>query len=287
MNDRRVQSRYFLSATCVLALAFLSSVEAQTPADSFPVDSREFRDTDIPQRTGGHHPSPAAEEVTAEELKRLQPADTAIGHQLEQAGIPLSTANRPRTTATDDLGTGTPIARNTEHPQETTSGATKGTLIGNKRDRSAGGWFSLRDFLPLAVVLALILALAWIIKRYRPAQAMLGGGGVLEVVARLPVSSKQTLLLVRMGRQLVLLGQSQDRLTMLTELHEPEQVSSIIGETASRTDRSLSHEFARTFESESALYERDLDLDPAEQARGHVHALVDRVRHWKRSREVA
>jgi flagellar biosynthetic protein FliO len=285
MRDRWSHHRLVLAAACVVVS--LSAASAQTDHDPISAgDSQAQPASDVLPLSGGASLASERQEVTAEELRSLRPAATLIDDKPEQAGEPLSAANRPRSTTSSLNEAEMPIARNPS-PETAAAASDQARVVAKDRDKAAGGWFSFSDFLPLGVVLSLILALAWIIRRYRPARAMLGGGGVLEVVARLPVSSKQTLLLVRMGRQLVLLGQSQDQVTMLTEVNDPEEVSSIIGEAVSRTNRSLSHEFAETFESESALYERDLDLDPAEQARGHVRSLVNRVRQLARSREVA
>lgn len=282
MRDNHAYPRLLFTAAGVLAC--LVRVQAQSGRDDLPTaDSRHNVSAEVVTSQGeGSLPS-ERQEVTAEELRSLRPA-TLLNEQPDEGGEPLSAANSPRSTAYPNEA-GVPIARPSGQDSAGPADADQGKVVAKDRERSAGGWFALKDFLPLTVVLALILALAWIIKRYRPTQAMLGGGGVLEVVARLPVSSKQTLLLVRMGRQVVLLGQSQDTLSMLAEVNDPEEVSTLIGEVVSRTNRSLSHEFAEAFESESTLYEDD--LDPAEEARGHVRSLLNRVRRLSRSREVA
>lgn len=284
MHARHAHRSCLVAVIC--ALVSLSVLNAQNTLETEATrGAGETSPHDVLQLSGGPSLPSTSHEVTAEELKSLRPAATPIGDGIEQPGEPLSAANSPRSTSSSRTDSHKPIARPSEPQPSGSSPETTGQLVARQRNASGGSWFSIRDFLPLAIVLALIFALAWIIRRFKPAQAMLGGGGVLEVVARLPVSGKQTLLLVRMGRQLVLLGQSQDSLTMLSEVNDPEEVAAIIGEAVSRTNQSLSHEFADTFESEATLYEHD--LDPAERARGHVSSLINRVRQLTRTREVA
>ncbi len=233
-------------------------------------------------------------ELTAEELKHLRPPPVLLPDSMDRVNPDASSS--PHLDSGEAPSVPETPGRTIKRPSETSppspisqdqGEAGQKEVANNRTDPEATSWFSVQDLLPLAIVLLLILSLAWIIKRYKPAQAILGGGGVLEIVARLPISTKQTLLLVKIGRQLVLLGQSQDNISMLGSVSDPHEVSMIVGEVISRSPGSLSQEFKETFESEAYLYGRGDEDDPAEEARSHVQGLLSRVRQLTGMRDVA
>lgn len=151
-------------------------------------------------------------------------------------------------------------------------------------ERSLGSW-SIWDSLPLLAVLALIGGVALVIKRSMPARRMLGGGGVLLVLARLPLSAKQSLMLVKMGRQLILLGVSPDRIHALNVVTDPDQVAAMIGEVASNKKDSMSQVFSQAISEESKAYAASEEDAPAvPSASGQVKGLLDKVRGLARGR---
>ena len=155
------------------------------------------------------------------------------------------------------------------------------------RAGETGSW-SLRDFLPLASVVALILIAAWVVKRSMPARRLLTGSGVLEIVARTPLSGKQTLVLVRMGPGLLLLGATPDRISRLGSVKDPEQVALMLGEIESTKPGSISETFTRSFNDESLAYSPEATgQDQAARASGPVRGLLDKVRQFRKKREVA
>jgi len=144
------------------------------------------------------------------------------------------------------------------------------------------------DALPLAVVLALIAGIALLVKKYIPVKRILTGAGVLDVVARLPLSSKQSLVLVRMGRRLVLVGVSPEGLTRLDVVEDPEQVAAIAGEVASRREDSMSRAFADALGGETNVYtDTAAGEDTSAAAGGAVRNLLDKVRRLTQQREPA
>lgn len=135
------------------------------------------------------------------------------------------------------------------------------------------GW----EVLPLAVVVGLILGVAWVIKRFMPGSRMLTGAGVMEIVARLPLSGKQSLLLVKVGRRLILLGVSAERITALDVLDDPEQTALLLGEAASRRPDSISQAFADAFGRETHQY-MEHDSPSSDASWGAVRGLLEKVR---------
>ena len=90
-----------------------------------------------------------------------------------------------------------------------------------------------RTLAALAVVVVLILAARIMLKRFGPVSGP-RRREVLDVLARATVSSRHQLLLVRVGRRVVLVGQSPSSLAALSEVTDAEEAAALI-EAASRS----------------------------------------------------
>lgn len=80
--------------------------------------------------------------------------------------------------------------------------------------------------LKLAVLLALIVAAAWVVKRVRRVGHR--GGQALEIIDVLPVGPKERILLVRAGATRILVGSTPGGLRTLHRMDEPASFSSEI-----------------------------------------------------------
>jgi flagellar biosynthetic protein FliO len=181
------------------------------------------------------------------------------------------------------------IARtsNAERPASVPLRPSEAKDVGRSR-RNTASW-SATDVWPLLSVLALILVLAWIVKRALPGRRVFAGSGVMEVLSRTPLSNKQSLVLVRMGRRLLLLGVTGDEMHTLCLVEDPDQVAMLVGEAASGRPGSMTQAFARTLVEEHRAYEDDA-VEEAEQSSetgGQVRSLLDKVRHLASRRNVA
>ncbi|MRI33116.1 flagellar biosynthetic protein FliO [Endozoicomonas sp. OPT23] len=76
--------------------------------------------------------------------------------------------------------------------------------------------------LPLAMVIGLIFALAWLVKRFHPGTPGMGKG--VQVLANTPLSSQARVCLVRVGGKDVLLGVTNQQVSRLLVLEETEEV---------------------------------------------------------------
>lgn len=96
----------------------------------------------------------------------------------------------------------------------------------NFRAEKGSPWYR-SAFCSLAVVLLLVGGAFWAVRRWVPA-ARSSGSTALQVVARIPVSPKQTLALVHFGRRFVLVGVSPDRLEALAQVTQPDEVADLL-----------------------------------------------------------
>jgi flagellar biosynthetic protein FliO len=155
------------------------------------------------------------------------------------------------------------------------------------RQNAAKSFWQIGDFMPLAIVLALVLGAAWAVKRYLPARRLVMGSGVLEVVARLPLSPKQSLVLVKMGQRMVLVGVTPERVNSVCLVDDPEQVAELTGRIASQARDSSAHEFGQSLDEQADTFDSGedgggLEMHPSPAA-GGVRGLLEKVRRLSRS----
>lgn len=87
---------------------------------------------------------------------------------------------------------------------------------------SGGGGSLVRTFVGLAIVLAVIYGLYWVLKQVKASRESAASGDGLESVATIPLGSNRSLHLVRAGRELVLLGVSEQSVVPIRAYSEDE-----------------------------------------------------------------
>jgi flagellar protein FliO/FliZ len=92
----------------------------------------------------------------------------------------------------------------------------------------------------LALVIALLLALATLFRRARAAQRAANPGPRLETLDRMDLGTRRELRLVRAGDRVLVVGITDERIELLSELEEAESEAP----RASVTERSLLHAVA-------------------------------------------
>lgn len=157
-----------------------------------------------------------------------------------------------------------------------------------------------RTLLALGGVLLLIIALAWVFKRVARATGGLSGSlgaggrapaGVVEVLARYPLASRHTLVVLRFDRRVLLCSltggsrSSGAGMTVLTELDDPEDVASILVKTRDEAGESIARSFERSLRDaeragdesfERAAVRIPRPVATADQARGAYTATAAR-----------
>lgn len=110
--------------------------------------------------------------------------------------------------------------------------------------RSMPAWLS--QVLALAGVVAVILLVGSLVRRFAPAAGLMGAlgprgrapSGVLEVLGRYPVSRQGMLVLLKVDRRVLLVSQTSGRaghrMETLTEITDPADVASLVAKTADR-----------------------------------------------------
>jgi flagellar biogenesis protein FliO len=142
----------------------------------------------------------------------------------------------------------------------------------------------------LGLVIALIFLLRWGARFLFPSVAGRSPSRIVEVLARSVLTPKQQVMLIRVGRRLIVVGDSGSQLSTLCEIADPDEVASLVGQLreekifAASGFGSLVGRFTRRFESSDREESTSLidapetaDRDEAD-ARTEIDGLRDRVR---------
>lgn len=150
----------------------------------------------------------------------------------------------------------------------------------------------------LLAVIALIFLLRWFGKIFFPAATGKAQSRVVEVVSRSPLAPKQQVMLLRVGKRLLVVGDSAGQLSTLCEISDPDEVASMVGQlreeksTSAVAFGSLFGRFSRKFDSDEAEVietppeptDRQMLMDETDEVReaaagqAEIDGLRDRVR---------
>ena len=87
-----------------------------------------------------------------------------------------------------------------------------------------------RVALALSAVIALIFALRWAAKKYFPQPGRTNGSSVVQVLARSPLAPRQQILILRVGRRILVVGDTGSQMNPLSEITDPDEVATLIGQ---------------------------------------------------------
>ncbi len=148
-----------------------------------------------------------------------------------------------------------------------------------------------RTGLSLGAVLALILGIAWVVRRtsrnggwlMSAAGAARAPAGILEVLGRYPLSRATTLVLLRVDRRVILLSQSAGgvrgpaSVSTLCEIASPDEVASVLAKARDGLGESVSSRFNAAMATAERAVAPAL-ARPAPEEPGRVAAPVARRR---------
>lgn len=81
--------------------------------------------------------------------------------------------------------------------------------------------------LALGLVLALVLALYWLARRFLPGAAGLGQASGLRVLGRLALGPKKSLALVEVGKRVLVLGLAEQGVNLLATIDDPAEIAAL------------------------------------------------------------
>jgi len=99
----------------------------------------------------------------------------------------------------------------------------------------------------LAIALGTLFLFYWGVKRLGPRTDRIVPNEVVEMLGYTPLSGRQRLCLIRVGRKLVLVAASSDAVEPLTEIDDPVEVDRLVGLCASQRNGSVTQAFQQVF----------------------------------------
>ena len=146
-----------------------------------------------------------------------------------------------------------------------------------------------------AVLLLVVVLRLWLRAHGMGSVAAGRPSGVLEILARYPVTRGQTLVVIRFGRRIVLVHQSGGTMQTLSELSDQNEVAQMLGRLESGASGRDAERFRSVLERFEREHERSVAAPPTRGAaprsapvstEGHVIEVVDLTRRG-RSRSAA
>jgi flagellar biogenesis protein FliO len=114
-----------------------------------------------------------------------------------------------------------------------------------------------RVVLALAAVVGLILLMRWIVRRFVVGSSQARGKRFAEVLARVPIAPRQHLLLMRVGRRLLVVGDSGgQQLATLCEVTDADEIAALLAEARSDGADALTRAFGTVFGQAGARFEQ-------------------------------
>jgi len=166
-------------------------------------------------------PAPTAAAQAASPSASQSPAARAPGGRAAAPAAPLSSTPVQETPATA-AGNGAPAAAPSPTPAAPAIAPPAGAVTMPSAPPTGS---LLQTLFALVVVLAVLAALAWFLKRYGP-KAGIGGGANLRVVGSLNLGGRERLLVVEVGNQWIVVGASPGRVNALATMPKQEGIES-------------------------------------------------------------
>ncbi len=208
---------------------------------------------------------------------------------------------QPKSDAASAITSGSaslPAADSTDTPKSSSLAMLNQTLGSVGRDGQASGtgaasaiqsvpWYR-GGLFSLVVVLAVIAGIALLLKRLVPAMRV-SQNGAIDILSRNAIGPKQTLALVRMGRRVVLLGVTSDRVNMLCEVSDPVEVAELVGSSAGVQRHTASESFGDMLATEAEGFDDQIagsggrgasaSTTKLAQAKGSVGGLLAKLKN--------
>ena len=135
-----------------------------------------------------------------------------------------------------------------------------------------GSW-GLQTAMALGVVIVLVVLVRLFLRRLQ------GGGaatspGLVEVMARVPISPKTYVLFLRIGQRIIIAGQTQAGLNTLASFDDPDDVAEVLAHVQAAKPASISEGFGKLMKQ----FDRGYDPNEVEGGDSAEH-VVDRARN--------
>ncbi len=130
--------------------------------------------------------------------------------------------------------------------------------------KNSGYWSQV--LLALGVVIVLILVLRSVSKRMFSLSGGPGSSKAMSVLARVTISPKQQLMILKVGRRLVVVANCGTQMNPLCQITDAEEVAELVSQTAAERGGSVSKTFSTFFGRSQKTFERDMPAESVASA---------------------
>ncbi|MGI9013783.1 MAG: FliO/MopB family protein [Phycisphaerales bacterium] len=234
-----------IAVTCATSVITLASQDSGASQDARDLSTNGpmrlvDRDADPPTVLGLHEPASENEEASAAAIEAQPAGPTAPTRESQPLGAPAGLF---------DLG-----AADERLDRAAGDGQSSGRIFGLQLNDLA------RTGSALAIVIGILLLLAVIMRRMRPGAGAGRPAEVLQFLARYPVARGQQLLLLKIDRRILLIHQSRQGMTTLSEIDDPHEVASLLSRIESGSRPSFASSLRRALSTERSDVIDTVDL---------------------------
>jgi flagellar biosynthetic protein FliO len=210
-QDGKAGSAAAPSATPATQAAAPAPAAGQHAADNAPAQAPSTTSAPQPRRSAGTATATAGAVAAA----AAAPAQAPSAPAAEAAAVPAAAANAPALNPASPAAPETTVGGGAANRPAPAAGAGTVTMPASSATGSL-----LQTLLALIVVLGVLGALAWFLKRYGPKAG--GGNANLRVVGALNLGGRERVLVVEVGDQWIVVGASPGRINALATMPKQE-----------------------------------------------------------------
>ena len=132
---------------------------------------------------------------------------------------------------------------------------------------AGGGNWLFNTLAALGIVIALVFAIRWGLRRGGVVTSAAPRGSVVEVLSRSTVAPRSHVVLMRVGQRILVVSDSSAGMRTLASIQDPEEVAELLGAVASSSPTSMTHGFQNVMGKLSSQWS-DSDSGVASDADG-------------------
>ena len=153
-----------------------------------------------------------------------------------------------------------------------------GTGASTGSESMGDGWL-LSTLAALGVVIALVFAIRWLLRRGGVVSTAAPQGGVVEVLSRTTVAPRSHVVLMRVGMRVLVVSDSPAGMRTLASVHDAEEVAELLGAIESAKPTSMGQSFGSVMKKLSGQWsgEEDASIDAIDSSVDEPAPAIDQA----------
>ena len=293
----QAMGRLSLDSPSPLPLAPKMTDKPPTPKAAEPTGANTITPAVVePALSAGEPEAPVVSRMPAPvpDIKTSEPAKPSAGNAAVASGtsVPVAvpeaaspTPTPPAPAATGGAGEIKPANSIEQQPIRGAGNAVAAKNSAGDTPAKTGGsaWGGAGQVIAArAIVVGLIFIGRALVRKFVPGAGAPSGKGVIEILARHPLAKNQSLVLVRIGSQIVALNQGRDASQSVLVISEPVEVARLIGQIEGKNPASMQAGFNRLLANARVDLESGEDTGPTAMAEENLDEQLEEMAAAKR-----